>query len=52
VLVISTDKGLCGALNTNLYKQIRDSASEGCEFVTAGRKLRTLLGKLGKTLKA
>lgn len=52
MLVISTDKGLCGPLNTNLYKQLRAQASENCEFVTVGRKLRNLLGKLGKTLVA
>jgi len=52
VLVISTDKGLCGGLNTNLYKKLRAEVSPGAEFVTVGRKLRGTLEKLGKHLVA
>jgi F-type H+-transporting ATPase subunit gamma len=52
VLVVSTDKGLCGALNTNLYKKLRAEASPNAEFVTVGRKLRTTLEKLNKHLVA
>ncbi len=48
VLVISTDKGLCGALNTNLAKAIKAHTSPDADFVTVGRKLRTLCEKLGK----
>jgi F-type H+-transporting ATPase subunit gamma len=48
VLVISTDKGLCGALNTNLAKAIKAHTSPDAHFVTVGRKLRTLCEKLGK----
>jgi F-type H+-transporting ATPase subunit gamma len=48
VLVISTDKGLCGPLNTNLAKAIRARTSPDAHFVTVGRKLRTLCEKLGK----
>ena len=48
VLVISTDKGLCGALNTNLAKAIKARTSPDAHFVTVGRKLRTLCEKLGK----
>jgi F-type H+-transporting ATPase subunit gamma len=50
MLVISTDKGLLGALNTNLGKRIRLETSDTTEFVTVGRKLRTALGKAGRTL--
>ncbi|MCU0748673.1 MAG: F0F1 ATP synthase subunit gamma, partial [Akkermansiaceae bacterium] len=39
VLVISTDKGLCGPLNTNLAKIIRAEVSPDAHFVTVGRKL-------------
>lgn len=52
VLVISTDKGLCGPLNTNLLKKVRLQASEGAEFVTVGRKLRDQLAKAGDELVA
>ncbi len=48
VLVISTDKGLCGPLNTNLAKAIRAKTSPDAHFVTVGRKLRILCEKLGK----
>jgi F-type H+-transporting ATPase subunit gamma len=44
VLVISTDKGLCGALNTNLGKKIR-AEKPGADIVTVGRKLRVQLKK-------
>ena len=47
VLVISTDKGLCGALNTNLGKVVSKEASATADFVTVGRKLRVMFEKLG-----
>lgn len=46
-LVISTDKGLCGPLNTNLARKIRSQVSDKADFITVGRKLRILLEKLG-----
>jgi F-type H+-transporting ATPase subunit gamma len=52
VLVISTDKGLCGALNTNLGKKIRAQVSPEADIVTVGRKLRIQLGKAGRHLVA
>ena len=48
VLVISTDKGLCGPLNTNLAKALRASTSPDADVVTVGRKLRIMSEKLGK----
>jgi len=48
VLVISTDKGLCGPLNTNIARQIRAHTNPDAHFVTVGRKLRILCEKLGK----
>ncbi|MGB0991535.1 MAG: ATP synthase F1 subunit gamma [Akkermansiaceae bacterium] len=50
MLVISTDKGLCGGLNTNLLKKVRAEASKDTEFVTVGRKLRGSLAKTGEKL--
>ncbi|GHC54816.1 ATP synthase F1 subunit gamma [Roseibacillus persicicus] len=52
VLVISTDKGLCGALNTNLLKKVRSQTSSDAEYVTVGRKLREQLAKSGGELVA
>ncbi len=47
VLVVSTDKGLCGPINTNLARKIKLSTSPDAHFVTVGRKLRTMGEKLG-----
>ena len=52
VLVISTDKGLCGPLNTNLAKKLRSSTSDTADYVTVGRKLRVMLEKLQKNILA
>lgn len=52
VLVISTDKGLCGPLNTNLAKKLRAETSATADYVTVGRKLRVMLEKLQKKILA
>ena len=38
VLLISTDKGLCGGLNTNLFREVAQFDPETTEFVCIGRK--------------
>ena len=44
LVVVTADKGLCGAFNTNLIKAaqafIRDNSSKQIELITAGRKGR------------
>jgi F-type H+-transporting ATPase subunit gamma len=51
VLVIATDKGLCGALNTNLLKKLVNTKIEGdVEYVTIGRKASQGLSRLRKNL--
>ena len=50
VLLISTDKGLCGAINTNLAKIVRKETSEKADYVTVGRKLRIMMEKLGRNV--
>ena len=47
MLVISTQRGLCGGLNTNLLKKVRLEASEDAEYVTVGKKLRQSIAKAG-----
>jgi len=47
VLVISTDKGLCGPLNTNLARKLKALTAPDAHFVTVGRKLRIYCEKLG-----
>ena len=38
VILISTDKGLCGALNTNLLREASKFDPQTTQFITAGRK--------------
>lgn len=45
VLVISTDKGLCGALNTNLLRELNQFDPAKTEFVPAGRKSAAFLAR-------
>ncbi len=53
VLVITTDKGLCGALNTNLLRKVSQSGYDAtAEYVTIGRKGAASLGRLKKNLLA
>ncbi|MDA7865759.1 ATP synthase F1 subunit gamma [Akkermansiaceae bacterium] len=47
MLVISTQRGLCGGLNTNLLKKVRKEASPEAEYVTVGKKLRQSIAKSG-----
>jgi F-type H+-transporting ATPase subunit gamma len=47
LLVISTQRGLCGGLNTNLYKEIRRNVTAETEYVTVGKKLRQTIAKTG-----
>ena len=45
VLVISTDKGLCGALNTNLFREAAKFDSAKTVFVVTGKKARQFIGR-------
>jgi F-type H+-transporting ATPase subunit gamma len=38
VVVFSTDKGLCGALNTNLFREVAGLDSQKTLYVTCGRR--------------
>ncbi|MFH1067503.1 MAG: ATP synthase F1 subunit gamma [bacterium] len=51
VLVISTDKGLCGALNTNLFREVMKFPKDS-SFVTVGRKGRQFVARTGRHLLA
>lgn len=52
VILISTDKGLCGPINTNLAKIVRKDASPTADFITVGRKLRVMMEKLNRNIVA
>ncbi|OGE30659.1 hypothetical protein A3C59_03015, partial [Candidatus Daviesbacteria bacterium RIFCSPHIGHO2_02_FULL_36_13] len=53
VIILSTDKGLCGSLNTNIIRTIMNARFEGNTlFYTVGKKGRNFVVKSGKTLTA
>jgi len=52
VLVISTDKGLCGALNTNLLREATAFDEHKTAFVSSGRKAQQHLARLRRKLLA
>lgn len=53
-VLLSTDKSLCGALNTNLFRLITASGllSENTVFYTVGKKGRNFIARTGKDLQA
>lgn len=51
ILLVGTDKGLCGALNANLFKQVIQLEGE-VAFVTVGRKATQFIARTGRTLLA
>ncbi len=52
VILLSTDKGLCGALNTNLLREALTLDKETTDFVASGRKGVQFLKRLGRNLLA
>src|SRR5581483_4210286 len=54
VLVLTTDKALCGALNTNVFRAIHNSSFiiHHSLFYTVGKKGRDFCVKTGKSLEA
>ena len=51
-IVISTDKGLCGGLNSNLLRSVMDESSHNTSYVTIGSKGRSALALAQKDLLA
>ncbi len=52
VIVVSTDKGLCGALNSNLFRETARFDKDTTVFVTAGRKASQFIARTRRTLAA
>lgn len=50
VLMISTDKGLCGGLNTNLFREVSKFDTSKTEFVNIGRKGKQFLARTKRNL--
>ncbi len=51
ILVIGTDKGLCGPLNSNLFRQIAE-IDRSARFVCVGRKASQFITRAGRELLA
>ena len=51
VIFFSTDKGLAGSLNSNLFKQI-ESIVGPAKYITLGKKARNFIAKTGRELTA
>jgi F-type H+-transporting ATPase subunit gamma len=52
VLLISTDKGLCGALNSNLMREAAKFDKDATQFVCAGRKGSQFIARTKRRLAA
>ena len=52
VILIGADKGLCGALNTNLFRVASQSDPQSTVFITAGRKAAQFVAHSGRQLAA
>src|SRR6476620_3031452 len=45
VVLLSTDKGLCGGLNTNLFREVTNFNTQTTQFVSVGRKVTQFLAR-------
>lgn len=51
IILVSTDKGLCGGLNSNLFREL-PSKDESIKFITVGRKAAQFVSRSGRALVA
>jgi F-type H+-transporting ATPase subunit gamma len=52
VLLMTTDRGLCGPLNANLFKAVTTFDRDKTEYVVVGRKGRQFLARTKRNLRA
>ncbi len=50
ILILSTDKGLCGPLNTNLLRKVVDDVKGDAKFVTVGKKATQFISRSQRNL--
>ncbi len=50
IIVVNTDRGLCGGLNSNLLKEVLVSCPAEADYVTIGAKLNPQLTRCGRNL--
>jgi F-type H+-transporting ATPase subunit gamma len=52
VILVGTDRGLCGGLNSNLFREAAKLDKDTTVFVTAGRKASQFVARTKRNLKA
>jgi len=52
ILILATDKGLCGPLNTNLFRKVTDEVKGSAKFITVGRKATQFISRSKRDLMA
>jgi F-type H+-transporting ATPase subunit gamma len=52
VILVSTDRGLCGGLNSNLFREAAKLDKNSTTFVTAGRKASQFIARTKRSLTA
>jgi F-type H+-transporting ATPase subunit gamma len=52
VIFVSTDKGLCGALNSNLFREAVKFNKDSTVYITAGRKAAQFVSRTKRSLAA
>ena len=52
IIVVSTDRGLCGGLNANLFKELLLKCDADADYLTVGVKLNSQLVRTGRNLAA
>jgi F-type H+-transporting ATPase subunit gamma len=50
VVLLSTDKGLCGALNTNLFREVTNFDRNTTKFISVGRKGTQFLARTKRNM--
>jgi F-type H+-transporting ATPase subunit gamma len=50
VVLLSTDKGLCGALNTNLFREVMNFDPKTTKFISVGRKGTVFLARTKRNM--
>ncbi len=50
VVVLSTDKGLCGGLNTNLFREVTNFNTQTTQFISVGRKGTQFLARTKRNM--
>ena len=52
VILVGADKGLCGALNSNIFRLAAEFDPQSTVFITAGRKASQFIARTGRQLLA